>query len=221
MLFCIHGFIASFFKKARTHRVCPAVSGEGGEPPFRSTVSVAQGRTLLKRRRGGTAKIGVFHKKERTFCTAFTTGRWQLRRAFTSTRALRGERAGPPQRHCQAALFNWRFPQGEGVEGKGAGGQLCAVGSPQRARREVTWANGRPRTCTGCGRVKTVCRVPSGNFYSARPRREPGLVENDSKKIFFRSTPPTQGATFHDRSRHSLRRYFDLRTRAGCDPRQG
>ena len=150
----------------------------------------------MKRRRGGTAKISVFHKKERPFCTAFTTGRWQLRRAFTSTRALRGERAGPPQRHCQADLFNWRFPQGEGVEGKGAGGQLCAVGSPQRARREVTSANGCPRTCTGCGRVKTVCRVPSGNFYSARPRREPGLVENDSKKIFFRSAPPRRGRRF-------------------------
>lgn len=80
----------------------------------------------------------------------------------------------PPRRHCRAAHFSWRLPQGEGAEGKGAGGWLCAVGLPQRARRETTSANGCPSTCRGCERVKTVCRVSPGNLYSAHPRRGAG-----------------------------------------------
>lgn len=39
-------------------------------------------------------KIGVFHKKEGPFCTAFTTGRWRLYCALMLTQVCRGEGTG-------------------------------------------------------------------------------------------------------------------------------
>lgn len=119
-------------------------------------------------------KIGVFHKKEGAFCTAFTTGRWRLYSALMLAQVCRGEGTGPREGIAGRPISVGISRRGKASGGREAGGWLYAIGSPQRARRETISANGCPRTCRGGGRGEIVCRVPPGNLYSAHPRRGAG-----------------------------------------------
>lgn len=134
-------------------------------------------------------KIGVFHKKEGPFCTAFTTGRWRLYGALMLAQVCRGEGTGP----------------------RGIAGRPISVGASRRERA----SRGRARV-DGCAPLvrrrgrggrrfrRMAVHAPAGGADEGKsfaafllaisiPHTRagvPGVVENGSKKVFFRSISP-------------------------------
>ena len=135
-------------------------------------------------------KIGVFHKKEGAFCTAFTTGRWRLYSALMLAQVCRGEGTGPREGIAGRPISVGISRRGKASGGREAGGWLYAIGSPQRARRETISANGCPRTCRGADEGKSFAAFLLAISIPHTRAGVPGVVENGSKKVFFRSISP-------------------------------
>ena len=81
-------------------------------------------------------KIGVFHKKEGPFCTAFTTGRWRLYCALMLTQVCRGEGTG-----SREGIAGRPISVGASRRERASGGRARVDGCAPLARRR--WCGGR------------------------------------------------------------------------------